>query len=615
MDLQEAFTAFERTPSLAAFAELADAYHACTDTQLKQDIFGQLYDRHYVPHRTQLQEHYESNCQALAVYPFFWDKQFTPFADLSFLLFPLPDGTYYLYDKAADRFVGQYDGTSRHKMRYFFQDLSQPLKVENEDNLYNLTFLFDNVRRSEDVAADNHIYLLYQSWQPLQQLMQVGNLTPLLEHTKFVFLVGKDNFERYPIDFAADFGIDYCKMPPQMLRIEEMQRIIFNQFYFYSGTLFFEGVLNGSDDVLVFNGIMAQKSAKELITICKDAFQKPHDPVEIAYFLNVFKYNTKLVMLPYKEKILELLPKIIGDRQELQVHELFKAFMIAAMYVSQEVEGKVYGRRIVPTIFFDPHTLDFYVYHELVKCFKYPIIATTVREPVTTIVRSISTFGMRVSLAGLRDRFASSYYHSKDIPQDLIEQGFYAVRFEDLKLKPVPTLHAVCKVFNIPYTDKLLSGKIGIWSIELINDKGEKLQGFDQRSVNRDLSNKITDADHERLNIFYWHILHYFGYPCASEPPQLTKEEAEQLFAEPFLFEKQYEAERNKVVASLDLLSTNSAQEMLDKARRKYGLSPEVIRTLLQQLMVKCTLQGFAPDLALPTIIWPESAAEEQAKD
>lgn len=156
-----------------------------------------------------------------------------------------------MYDKQVDRFIGEYDGTTRHQMRYFFQNLDDALKVEDEDNLYNLTFLFDNVRRSEDVAMDNHIYLLYNTWEPLQRVMQVGDLFPILEHEKFVFLVGVNTHWQYPVDFKGTFGIDYEAMEPQMLRIEEINQIcIFGSTNSHCGNAMIDSLLDWHPNLL-----------------------------------------------------------------------------------------------------------------------------------------------------------------------------------------------------------------------------------------------------------------------------------------------------------------------------------------------------------------------------
>ena len=61
------------------------------------------------------------------------------------------------------------------------------------------------VRRSEDVARENHIYLHYSSWAEFCAYLTCLNMKPLLEEKKVVFLF-EEEIEQYPIDFKARFN-------------------------------------------------------------------------------------------------------------------------------------------------------------------------------------------------------------------------------------------------------------------------------------------------------------------------------------------------------------------------------------------------------------------------
>ena len=141
-------------------------------------------------------------------------------------------------------------------MRYFFGRLDEPIRATDEDNCYNLTFLHDNVRSSEDFAGDNHIYLLYATPEPLERLMLACDLAPLLRQQKFVFLLGKKNWKRYPIDFQKTFGVDYAERSPAPVRVEEVKRICFWYKHAYSGTELSLGVLGVVNEIQMYSAMV-----------------------------------------------------------------------------------------------------------------------------------------------------------------------------------------------------------------------------------------------------------------------------------------------------------------------------------------------------------------------
>lgn len=265
-------------------------------------------------------------------------------------------------------------------MRYFFENLDRPLQVIDEDNLYNLAFLNDNVRRSEDFAGDNHIYLCYTSLEPLERLMLTCDLAPVLQQEKFVFLIEKKNWKRYPINFKKRYGFDYRKLSQSQLKIEEINRIYLNQFYAYSGTDFFEGVLNGSDHILVMNGWFFYGSSKEVLDTVLDHIRHPDRILDVPMFLDTVQKHIMDVKLNGWNIMAQLLPGILGNRTTAAVHEIWKAIMIAAMMVSEKVEGKQYKSRVSPVIFLDPHGGPCSDYYELLRYFKYPAIEAMMRK-------------------------------------------------------------------------------------------------------------------------------------------------------------------------------------------------------------------------------------------
>ena len=94
----------------------------------------------------------DQNIALLKKYKLFWSKNtIKDYDHLKYHIHAINDYEYRLYDCQEDKFTETViDIKSEKKMKYFFSDLSKPIFVENEINAYNLEFLFNHVRRSED---------------------------------------------------------------------------------------------------------------------------------------------------------------------------------------------------------------------------------------------------------------------------------------------------------------------------------------------------------------------------------------------------------------------------------------------------------------------------------
>lgn len=605
--IEQAVELFEQQRYREAVAAFAEIYNSSKNKDERAAVFETLADSFYAPNEEALRENYEKNLQALKQYPYFWQKVFRKFEELTFQLFPISDEYFYCYSKERDCFFGEYDAATRHQMRYFFENLDEPLKVENEDNFYNLNFLNDNVRDSEDYAGDNHIYLFYDTLDPLERLMLTCDLEPVLQQKKFVFLVGEENRDRYPINFKKKFGIDYSQMKPRPLRIEEINRIYFNQWYSRSGTDFFEGVLNGSDHILVINAwFFYELSAKDVIETYVDYIQDPERIINVSQFLDVVQKRINDVKLNVWQYIAAALPDVLSGRTAVTVHEMWKAIMIATMQVSFQMEKKQYLSRIAPIIFYDPHYPTYPHYFELLKYFKYPAVEATFREPIMRLIRYMGRFGLGRNEETLRLVLRSAYEQSKILPRWLTDAGYYVAKFEDLKLNSEKTLRTICRFFNIPYTEKLLDGSIGLWGALGANEMGERLIGYDTRAVNRDISDMVPPEDRKRLELYYWNIHHHFRYPCTDVRLELSRDDAEEIFSVPFRFEQVYASQRASYYKQLETAAPAKKQQILDYIDQRYALEPDDFNAIVKRTMIEDCLNGFDPEVALPTVMFPE---------
>lgn len=565
MKIQGAFELFDKGQYKEAFESFAAIYNASENMQERQELMSILRDAYYEPNEAELRGNYEKNAAALKQYPYFWDKQFAGFSELSFLLFPTSDSSYYIYDKQADCFIGEYDGITRHQMRYFFEHLEDALKVEDEDNLYNLTFLFDNVRRSEDVAMDNHIYLFYHSWQPLQRVMQVGDIAPILKDEKFVFLIG-ENHKRYPIDFKRDFKIDYAKMKPQMLRIEEINRIfVFSSTNGHCGNAMIDSLLDWHPNLLTIKefGLSAFPSFYENCLkgrSCKDFLSQFLDNQEKLEYRPFFTFFTKIYRgseaeLPNAQKFMQLLLEILKDRSVPTQKEWF----CALFYANSLALNKPLNHRIVPAIFHAPHIVwgsnwdeEYGKMQAIYHSFKYIAAFSLLRRPEAMFGGAIK-YEMncrKLYHTPPLDCFSFLFFPTgemKNIDWRKVYHDQYAffcyedvavIRYEDIKTNPKAALYSLCEHFNIPWSDELLrctrNGKPTIY-----NDAGTVISDFDLKPLSADYYGEYLNAfDRFRIEVLYYGFYQYWGYkPRLYQNFHYSDAEIQKMFELPFEFE------------------------------------------------------------------------------
>lgn len=529
----KAIELFDQQKYREAFAAFVEIYGQSQEKDERNEIFEILYTAFYAPNVDELRGNYEKNLQVLKGYPYFWDKVFHKFDDLAFQLFPISDEIFYCYDKEKDCFYGEYDAKTRHQIRYFFKNLDEPLFVEDEDNFYNLNFLNDNVRASEDYAGDNHIYLFYTSMEPLERLMLSCDLEPVLRQEKFVFLIGGKNRKRYPIHFKKRFAVDYSKIKPTPVRIEELKRICFWYKHAYSGTELSIQVLGSIDEIQMCSGysfdtystvdgnpLYFSPSFREITSNPNCTYTVD----QISDLLNTGRYHIQLDEL---DDYLAWLRKQRPKPHIYSVKELFGGYFLF------QYEKKGLNPRIVPTLLFDPHMWDTSVYNNIVASFPYHTVLTSMREPIVTFGRAY-IYGL-IGWDQFQTQYilSSDYTHARFLSPELLDH-YYGFRFEDLKSKPEIVCRALCRHLNVPYTPKMLETEA-----PAADRSGNVIKGFDQTPLHRDVSSVLTEFDQLRLKIFYDPILRYYGYPYFSfEEYPLTEKMVRDLFQYPFRFER-----------------------------------------------------------------------------
>lgn len=551
------------------FAELADAYEGGEDAPA---IIEDLKQGFWEPNLAEMEKNFEDNVAFLSQYPFLLSKKFIAPRENRYLLFPLTEDLFYRFDPKAQRFAPMEIGADR-ETRYFFEDLDQPLFVSDEYNFYNLRFLRDNVRRSEDFAGDNHIYLHYEDAEAFSLLLYCGGLAELCREEKFVFLIGSEE-RLYPLDFKARFGIDYSTMEPQKLRIEEMQRICFWYKRGYSGTLFGLNLLDHNCYVSMRYG--ADLFYYSSIKGCP--FYRTNLPEEIMKRTKkVYKIQDikGLYHNPDIQWGVEDFSAFIQWLEASAIHsftlpELFRAYFIYKYHRDKPHMNP----RIVPLILWEPHINDLDIHDPLILDFPYRTVLNSVRDPIRTVGRIYQREGSIF----ITQTLAIGYSMSQELRRD-----YYGYRLEDAKLHPVETCKALCQVLNIPYDPNMLNDDE---EREGINGEAP-VRGFDTAPLHRNVDAVLSPFDQCRLQIFFDSMLRHYGYPTFDfEECPMTDSDVEFLFKFPFKFERDYVEQGKWEKITREQLRQSLFQNMRimwQMGKQGKLVFPKVIRPNLEQ--------------------------------
>ncbi len=527
--IKEARKLLEQRKFGEAFERLSAMYNVAAE----EEIFCLMQEVFYAPNEDMLKEAYHRNVNTIKNYPYKYGWEEISYSDLPVYFFPVDENTYAFYDKEEEMFLEPEKAKSERETAYFFETLDKPVFAEHETNLFNLEFLRDNVRRSEDFGEDNHIYLFYDSVEELIPLLFISDMEELLKEEKFVFLIGEKQRGRYPIDFKKEFGADY-KKTEKPLGIHELKRICFWYKHAHSGTIFSLGVLDANPYVQaeswcdfhsrslvdgVYNMYHSQKF--------RDKIGNPDASYTLEEISGMVK-NSKLTVEDVEE-YLGWLEKKKNPSGKFTMGELFRGYFL---FHYEKKQGGI-KPRIAPLLVFDPHMWDTRVYNNMVLSFPYRSCLTCMREPIMTFARCYIE-----GIAGwdefqTKHLLASDYSQSQFLPPEL-KSCYYAFRFEDLKLRPKETCRAICRHLNIPFSGEMLKAKA-----PLTDAYGNTTEGFDKAPLTRDISVVISDFDRVRLMIFYEPILDYYGYPSFdSREYPLPEPLVRELFSYPFRFER-----------------------------------------------------------------------------
>ena len=500
--------------------------------QFQEDCLSIMTQAFYEPNVKLLKTRYENNCKLLAKYPYLFRKDFLDFEFLPLRFYPYDDNRFVPFHVGEGRFGEYIDFKLPRVTRNFFKDLEQPILAENVFSQYELEYLNDNVRKSEYIGRENHIYLHYPDWPAFCAYLQCLNMRPLLESEKLVFLIG-DEIGQYPIDFKARFGIDYSQNPVKPVGLGEINKIIWHtQLSTHNGGDFFNEIFDAHPNLLPLPSIMMD-NVEESVKNWKEALNSAKGSKEAKQeFLRQKGANTWVI-------------------QELcSIQDPSDKDIFAAIYLSNKTITKFLDptARIAPAVFFQPHfpnivydlnvdrkdrtALHSEVYDKTVSSpifrgFKYIKTFTPMRRFTTSHGATVK-FMYNSALEGAEKRKKGEEKGKAvavvpdAVTQRVLNRSFMIdwqdrlytdsvlVRFEDGKLNPRATFTALAAFLDLPYTESMtycsLNGEIDPESLA-----GNDL-GFSTAALYRTYDDYTNDAERTYIEYFLRDAYEYYGY-------------------------------------------------------------------------------------------------------
>ncbi|HIY39042.1 MAG TPA: hypothetical protein H9835_07870 [Candidatus Agathobaculum merdigallinarum] len=489
-----------------AYTALVALYN---EGHFRDEVMKLLAQAFYQPNEDELRQRYAENCAALAAYPYFFRADFPDFDELPLHFFPFDDDGYLPFDPAENRF-GEYINFNHPVIdRYFFKDLENPILAQDVYSQYQLEYLNDTVRKSEWIGRDNHVYLHYTDWEQFCAHLQCLELKPLLADEKFVFLVGEE-IARYPINFAAEYGVDYSRYPVRPVGVQEVNRLIWHtQLAAHNGGDFFNEIFYGHPNIMSYESVMFDDISEQIKKIRVRFYKHTLGNMVIHQQLAAIKRPTD------------------------------KDFLVAYFLIKPDTSRWLdKNSRIAPALFFQPHfgniryelevaegdgycALFSEEYEKIKKSsifkgFKYIKTFTPIRRPTTsyaaTVRFMVAQLGDPDNPVRIEDELANRILNRSYLrePDDRLLMDSALVRFEDGKLNPKAIFPVLAEFLDIPYTESMTycSSRLGLNPESL---KGNA-RGFDPATVYRTYDEYANDDERAFLEYFMRDIYEACGY-------------------------------------------------------------------------------------------------------
>ena len=321
-----------------------------------------------------------------------------------------------------------------------------------------------------------------------------------------------------PIDFKAQFGIDYSQYPLKPLGIREVNRLIWHtQLSSHNGGDFFNEIFDGHPNLICLPSIMMD-SVEEGIADLRESIEN--------YTPSTVELKTAIAH------------ELLGMKNRTD-----KDYMIG-MFLGSEMGTKSLDRAswIAPAVFFQPHFHN--IVYDMQIGEKDQVVLYSPQYEHMRGVRFMQEFKYIKTFTPMR-RFTTSHggtvkfmysasqeksaeYEDKLVivgdalmqrvmnrsfmidPQDRMYADSVLVRFEDGKLNPKATFTALAAFLDIPYTESMtycsLDGETDPLEFET------NVRGFDPDTVYRTYDEYVCDAERQFIEYFLRDAYQYYGY-------------------------------------------------------------------------------------------------------
>ena len=550
------------------FAELANSY---AEGQADPAVLHDLKEGFWKPNLGEMERTFQKNTAVLENYPFLLTKKFTAPTENDCLLFPLTDDLFYCYDQQR-QVLTPLTVESERETQYFFKDLIHPLFVESEYNLYNLRFLRDNVRQSEDFGGDNHVYLHYENVDAFSILLYYGDLEELCIDEKFVFLIG-DEKDLYPLDFKKRFGIAYDTCQPRELSVNEIKRMIFGwKIANASGTSFLADIMDFHPELLtipdcvmysfadLYTGQLKGKIRSEAISFLK---RLPDGDPRKSGIMNLVRNHSGAMSESLRKEFNRVSAKEFLTVLESVLAEFpcpsAREWLIGIFLTYSRCHGRSFGR-IIPALFLYPHDDMFYLagierekvnfYFDLVESFPYHKVVAVIRNPVTQAgsVANFITHGHPQARNAQGEIQFDPFYcvtFGSILPKDYyfplshpLRESIRVVRFEDLKLNPKATFARMAEFLNISVAQSMFRTTWCGLAKDGVSTENTVFEGFDPAPAYKAYDQYLSVFDKYRIELLLRNRIEIYGYRAKYyDGQQFSTEEITKMMELPFLFE------------------------------------------------------------------------------
>ncbi len=501
-----------------AYTQFTQLYH---EGQFREECLDIMTQAFFEPNVKLMKSRYEKNCAALAKYSYLFRREFPKFEDLPLRFYPFDDNGYLPFDSQKQEFGGYVNFNHPVVSRNFFKNLDNPILAKDVYSQYELEYLTDNIRPSEDIGRENHLYLHYASWEVFCAHLQVLNMHRMLEDKKIVFLFGEE-ISRYPIDFKEMYGIDYSQYPVKPIGVKDIHRLIWHtQLSSDNGGDFFNEVFDNHPNLICIPSIMLDYT-EETIQKAKAVFE---DADRHRAAGNLPHFNNEVTQQCYWN----------GNRSDKDI--LVMLFMLQGPFMG----GLDHAARIAPALFFQPHLshIDYDMAHgerdrtillceqydrirssPIFQAFKYIKTFTPLRRFTTS---EAATFRWQIEKRSLLHAEGGKRTVASDLamdralnrsfmidPEDRLYKDSVLVRFEDGKTNPKATFTALAAFLDLPYTESMTyCSEKGVHDVETA---AGNVVGFDTATVYRTYDEYATDEERAFIEFCLRDAYEFYGY-------------------------------------------------------------------------------------------------------